>query len=82
MGPIVIWRVMVCGISRHGSYGISDLSVKILLSDGQTYSADLFCNFGSAVVWKRKINSKPKGCDIRGTCLLEDFLSKRDDCYD
>ena len=45
-------------------------------------SADWFYNFGSAVVWKRKINSKPKGCDSGGTCLLEAFMYKKDDFYD
>ena len=54
MGPNVIWWITVYGISRRGSYGTSNLSVKILLSDGQTDFKDLSNNFGSTVVQKKQ----------------------------
>ena len=49
-GPSVAELVTVYDISRHGSYGTSDLSVKILLSDRQTDFADWFYSFGSTAV--------------------------------
>ena len=53
-GLNVIWQITVYDISRHGSYDASNLSVKFLLSDGQTDFKDLSNNFGSTVVQKKQ----------------------------
>ena len=81
-GTNAIWQVTTYCISRHGSYGTSDLSAKILLSDGQTDFADWFCSFGSAIVRKRKGILNLKAVTAEELVCLRIFLYKKDDSYD